>query len=100
MKLWVDDLRPPPDDEWQWVTTSTEAIRFLNDTCVSVLSLDHDLGEDDTTRPIVLHMCMEDIWPHHIFVHSMNSVGAEWLIQMCERYAPVSTCVRRGLLRG
>lgn len=96
MKLWVDDARTPPDDTWRWVTTSEEAIRWLQDACVSTISLDHDLGGEDTTRPIVLHMCMEDIWPQTVLVHSCNPVGVEWLLGMCRRYAPDETTVHRG----
>lgn len=96
MNLWVDDLRQPPDDTWRWVTTSSEAIRCLQDACVQTLSLDHDLGGEDTTRPVVLHMCMEDVWPEAIYVHSQNPVGIEWLVKMCVRYAPETTTVRMG----
>ena len=57
MKLWVDDLRPPPDDSWWWAKTSKRAIAFLYYPLVTEMSLDHDLGADDTTRPVVLWMC-------------------------------------------
>ena len=92
-KLWVDDLRPPPDDTWRWVTTSSEAIQWLQDACIGTISLDHDLGGDDTTRPIVLHMCMEEIWPKIIYIHSCNVVGIDWLAKMCVRYSPDTTVV-------
>ncbi|MGV8875505.1 MAG: cyclic-phosphate processing receiver domain-containing protein [Rhodococcus sp. (in: high G+C Gram-positive bacteria)] len=49
MKLWVDDLRLPPEG-WEWAKTSREAITALSSSDVSELSLDHDLGGDDTTR--------------------------------------------------
>ncbi len=96
MKLWVDDMRTPPDDGWEWAATSDEAIVYLNDRSVHTLSLDHDLGGDDTTRPIVLHMCMEEIWPRVILIHSCNPVGIQWLLGMCRRYAPTETTVHRG----
>ena len=85
MKLWVDDLRPPPLG-WIWAKTSIEAIDALNQSVVSALSLDHDLGGDDTTRPVVLWMCENDVWPDEIHVHSANPVGVEWLTGMIERY--------------
>ena len=43
MKLWVDDLRVPPDG-WVWVMTIGAAIRKLRTGTVTELALDHDLG--------------------------------------------------------
>lgn len=92
MKIWVDDIRTPPDDSWTWCLTSEHAISILNVTSkwhtnpLEVMSLDHDLGGDDTTRPIVLWMCENDFWPVEVVVHSANPVGIEWLEGMIERY--------------
>ena len=93
MKIWVDDLRPPPDDSWEWAKTSLEALGWLwhvrmcyEDCHIEVMSLDHDLGGDDTTRPIVLWMCENNFWPDEVVVHSANPVGIDWLEGMIERY--------------
>lgn len=99
MKLWVDDIRTPPDDSWEWVKTSAQAIKALSETKTlcreksaiynfEVVSLDHDLGGDDTTRPIVLWCCENEFWPLKVVVHSANPVGREWLEGMIERYKP------------
>ncbi|GAA3700224.1 cyclic-phosphate processing receiver domain-containing protein [Gordonia hankookensis] len=88
MKLWVDDLRPAPVG-WRWCTTSAAAIDALSGSePVDELSLDHDLGGDDTTRPIVLWMCEHGVWPEEVRVHSANPVGVEWLEGMIARYKP------------
>ena len=100
MKIWVDDIRPAPEG-WHWAKTSQEAIELLEnwrgvlrigmgryDNVHSVMSLDHDLGGDDTTRPIVLWCCENDFWPVEVRVHSANPVGVEWLEGMIERYKP------------
>jgi len=50
------------------------------------MSLDHDLGDDDTTRPVVMWCCYNDWWPDSVVVHSANPVGVEWLEGMIERY--------------
>lgn len=49
VKLWLDDLRVPPDESWIWVKTPAEAIELLERGEVERLSLDHDLGllDDD-----------------------------------------------------
>lgn len=62
--LFVDDERPAPEG-WTLVTTSAAALDFLTNTRASgtpvdMISLDHDLGGPDTTRPIVLWMCEHD----------------------------------------
>lgn len=92
MKLWIDDLRPAPDG-WQWLFTSEQAITVLtackwHGIVVDAMSLDHDLGGDDTSRPIVLWCCENDFWPVDVRVHSANPVGVEWLEGMIERYKP------------
>lgn len=88
MKLWVDDLRPPPRN-WLWATTSQGAISLLEAFSWQEISFDHDLGGDDTTRPIVLWLCEHPkFWPPVIHIHTANPVGREWLVGMIERYGP------------
>lgn len=99
MKIWVDDIRLPPGAEWNcWAKTSAEAIWCLKVAkdifdksgtdlnIVEAMSLDHDLGNDDTTRPVVLWMCENDFWPVEVVVHSANPVGRDYLEGMIERY--------------
>jgi len=45
MFLWVDDFSRPPSDDWCWVTSSDDAIRILEKSEVSVISLDHNLRD-------------------------------------------------------
>ena len=99
MRLWVDDERTAPDG-WVWAKTSDEAMnvilrwrdsefgRYREDAEVEAVSLDHDLGGDDTTRSIVLWMCEHDWWPERVYVHTANPVGRHWLEGMIERYGP------------
>lgn len=98
MKLWIDDLRNPKDfirdaDEWTWAKDSFEAIAYLKKAMlkyipVEAVSFDHDLGGDDTTRPVVLWMCENDFWPDVCYVHSSNPPGVDWLAGMISRYGP------------
>ena len=78
MYLWIDDVRPPPDDSWHWAKTSKEALDVLG--CgVQVISFDHDLGGDDTTMPVAIEIerrafagrPIPDVW----HIHSANPVG-------------------------
>lgn len=94
MKIWVDDIRTPPDNTWIWCMTSEHAISVLESASgwyknfIEVMSLDHDLGGDDTTRPIILWCCENDFWPEEVRVHSANPPGVYWLESMIERYHP------------
>lgn len=89
VKLWVDDLRTPPGPDWEWAVSSDAAISVLKSWDVVEMSLDHDLGEDDTTRPVVLWLCEHvDRWPRRVRVHSMNPIGREWISGMVYRYNP------------
>jgi hypothetical protein len=74
-RLWVDDLREPPDDTWIWSKTSTNTIDTLMLSApgeITEISLDHDLGGEDTARPVVLWMCENNVWPARVHVHTAN----------------------------
>lgn len=91
MKIWVDDMRPRPAWDWVQAYSSSEAIVLLDNHRrsgfpVEILSLDHDLGGDDTSRRVVLWMIENDFWPVEVRIHSANPVGVEWLEGMIERY--------------
>lgn len=88
-RLWIDDEREPPDrHSWWWVKRSDHAIRFIDGLRPREISLDHDLGGEDTTRLVVLWMCEHDVWPEVVRVHTANPVGREWLVGMVNRYGP------------
>lgn len=43
-KLYLDDIRNPPDETWEVVRTADACIRVLDAGTVTHLSLDHDLA--------------------------------------------------------
>lgn len=82
-KLFLDDLRSPPDGTWV-VARSVQAAKLYIETYGLPLhmSLDHDLGGDDT--PVLLHWLIEGHldrkWNAQrisVTVHSANIVGSE-----------------------
>jgi hypothetical protein len=108
MKLWIDDLRTPPGDDWLWAKTSEEALSILRTEYsalvglasiktdeLTAVSFDHDLGGDDTSRPVMLWMAEYGFWPPAVYVHTMNVVGAQYLMGIAARYAPPETYIRR-----
>ncbi len=44
MKVWVDDIKLPPEDDWVWAQTVCEAKTLLKDKDIEVISLDYDLS--------------------------------------------------------
>lgn len=95
IKIWLDDERPKPDETWFSAKNSNVCILLLKackrrpeEALVEAISLDHDLGGDDTSRAVVLWMCENDFWPNKVYVHTANPVGRDWLVGMVDRYGP------------
>lgn len=80
-KIYLDDLREPPDQTWMWVTTVKAAIGFLNQGNVKTISLDHDLGMTKDTGYDVLKWIEEKVFtddkyePPIIMIHTQNPVA-------------------------
>lgn len=112
MKLWHDDMRPPPDDTWVWARTNDEAKTHLRSEAVEVASLDHDLGMEEvdlrdmdieqqidvaiaqqerhseTGLDLVDWMVKEDLVPSIVRIHSWNPPGAQAMAARIQRYSP------------
>lgn len=81
MKIWIDDIRKPPDWDWLWARSSAEAITLLDTYPVNHISFDHDLGGDDTAMrvAVVIEKRAHDdtMGPVEWAVHSANPVGRD-----------------------
>lgn len=77
MKLFLDDLREPPDDSWVVARSTIEALEICRETWPTELALDHDLGGDDTVMIFLrgLYEICEDKPIPSWSVHSANPVG-------------------------
>ena len=99
VKVWHDDLRPPPDG-WLWVRTNDDARKILATGNVTEISLDHDLGlehldpdiaardeasgyahyvrgfSEDNGMRLVEWMVENKLVPKHVVIHSWNLAGA------------------------
>lgn len=49
MRLWIDGKRKPPATYDTWAKTSWEAIEFIKNNKVSMVSMDYDLGNKSDT---------------------------------------------------
>ncbi|GLS27572.1 cyclic-phosphate processing receiver domain-containing protein [Marinibactrum halimedae] len=82
MKVYLDDLRPTPEG-WMHVYWPDEAIDLLKTGNVEIISLDHDLGDDDrgTGYDVVLWIeeavVAQSFTPPIIKVHSANSAARQ-----------------------
>jgi hypothetical protein len=80
IQIWLDDERRAPFGMVQ-TNTAEDTIELLKKCKVSVLSLDHDLGENRKTGYSVLTWMEQQVAttkyvpPTHIYVHSANPVG-------------------------
>lgn len=85
MKIWIDDVRVPPDDSWLWCKTVNETIGVISKLLygridIDVISIDHDAGDyayDGGDYIKVLDWLEENGYkqPTHFHIHSMNPVG-------------------------
>jgi hypothetical protein len=82
--LWLDDVRPAPSAEWTPVDNVMDAIELLSTGLVERVSLDHDLGAEETGYDVALYIecCAHDgsLPPLHWQVHSSNPCGRESMV--------------------
>ncbi len=103
IKLWVDDVRRPPGDSWEWARTNDQAKAFLLRNDVVEASLDHDMGghtvnpddpesyfiaghSEDNGFRLVEWMVEKDIIPPKIRIHSWNPSGARRMANLLNDY--------------
>lgn len=81
MKIWLDDERPMPQGFDRQVKTADEAIALLKSGGVTLISLDHDLGETENgtgynvARFIEFSAYHRKFAPIEVLIHSANPVG-------------------------
>ena len=55
------------------------------------MSLDHDLGGDDTGFLVLNWMISENIWPSVLTIHTANPVARKRMLAAANAEAPAST---------
>lgn len=91
MKLWVDDERPMPDNTWRQAWSSDEAILHLLQNWGSRLeeiSLDHDLGAEDTGFIVLDWMIENSAWPKVLTIHTANPPARKRMLAAANAEAP------------
>ena len=101
-KLYLDDLRSPPTDEWIVVRSYQEFVKYIEKHgCPNVISFDHDLGYNinkstegemtgyDCAKWLVeQHMDGKITFPENFTFksHSANPVGRSNILQYLNTY--------------
>jgi len=92
MKIWLDDLRPAPQD-YVLCHSVNEAIRMIeiHETTESIdlIDCDHDLGDyayDGGDGIKLLDWLLERGTLYPIRLHTMNPVGRDNMQRMIDRY--------------
>lgn len=93
MKLWVDDERPAPDETWVVATFSDEALGLLRlnlaaKGTLEEVSLDYDLGGDDTGMKVLNWMIESNRWPKSLTIHTANPPGRQNMLRAAGVEAP------------
>ena len=103
MRIWLDDIRPMPEDFDIHVTNGMEAMKHIAGGKVTHISFDHDLGLDMSGYAVAC--CVEAAaYANRIpritwAIHSANPVGRDNIkacMEKAERYWAPHHCVRCG----
>lgn len=96
MKLWIDDIRTPPDDSWHICRSVSASIRALDMfySEIEEINLDHDISHQvvvgKMSRPYPCEEVFESVaryivalrlahpeWMPKVQIHTSNYVGAK-----------------------
>ena len=85
IKIWIDDIRTPPSEEWMWIKSVEAAKKYITIASPDgiddiFLSVDHDAGDyfqygGDYIR--LLDWLEETGRNYPIRIHSQNPVGVQ-----------------------
>ena len=93
IKIWIDDLRTPPSNDWIWIKSVNAAKKYISmiapyDAVEVMLSVDHDSGDyvnDGGDYIKRLEWLVETGRNYPIHIHSMNVVGRMNMEAICRR---------------
>jgi hypothetical protein len=89
MRLYVDDLRTPPDG-WHLARTIREAIDILSTQPVEEVSLDFMIADrfEDNFLPVALFMINlpPEKRPRRVYIHTSSAEGARQLQMILSGY--------------
>lgn len=103
MRIFLDDVRMPPDGDWMIVRSASPAMALVLSGNVTHISFDHDLGEELSGYAVAC--CIEAAAYYNKIprmtweIHSANPVGRENIrraMENADRYWAGNHCVDCG----
>ncbi|MGN1127224.1 MAG: cyclic-phosphate processing receiver domain-containing protein [Ruminococcus sp.] len=91
MKLFVDDKRDAPSNEYQVVRNFQFATTLLSVMNFEFIDLDYSLEEDKTGLDILKWMYENNISVPHINIHSSNIEGRKEMLIYAKNHFPDTT---------
>ena len=96
VSIWVDDVRPKPEDYDIWTRSVNETITIIeviekNNGTIELIDLDHDLGEyayDGGDAIRILDYLVEHEKFYRITFHTANPVGMANMERIIKRFWP------------
>lgn len=88
-KLFIDDVREPPDDTWVLARNCSEAELLVDDLGMpTMMSLDHDLGDGESVMSFLKWLVdvHYEAGPPAYVVHSANPVGRDNIVAYMESW--------------
>jgi hypothetical protein len=83
-KLWLDDLRPSPDDMWIVIRSYSNFVKCIEERGLpEFISFDHDLGEGPTGYDCAKWLVDKECLVEYT-VHSANIVGRSNIIGLLD----------------
>lgn len=91
IKMYIDDVRCPPDDDWILVRSSDEAVAWVTQNGMpDFISFDHDLGGEDTTMVFLKKIVELGLKPpNNYHVHSANPIGKQNIVSFVDSWKRV-----------
>ena len=93
-KLFIDDMRRPPDDTWDLVRSTTDAIAYvITNGCPDEISFDYCLANGQNVMPFIQWLIEQDKNNSSFFPkgfkfdsHSSSEFGAELIYDTLMQY--------------
>jgi hypothetical protein len=89
MKIWLDNIKAPPDKSWVWIKIVEETRKIMKEHRVEGISLTFDLGEGLNGYDQLKWMVKYNVWPTtFIRIHTMSIEKRKDMIHLVKMYKP------------
>lgn len=99
MKLFVDDMRKPFDDNFTIARNYTQATILIDLMDFDFISLDFDLGEKRNGLDLIQYIRDNKKYPKHINIHSTHPTGSQLMYKLATDIFPKNVKITRNTKR-